>query len=468
MFETEKVFTNVNESNQEKVIDEGYHSPYRASFGRVLGTGRLRGHDIPDSDEERGNHFELLCTELLGDMSLLDNRIPLARLLINKAQDIELAIRIGKTLLEEKTKLQDTIDCLNDSMKKAEDETARLRHGLSVANGLLAVHENGQEDDVLPEDSPTYHVDRLKKKIGKLEAEIARLKHESGTWTQHLATNEVLLTKRALELNASQQDKNRLLRELSKKSMMSSKQNEEITRLRKQICVLQEKICAQSVENKTLQISVDEINEARQALTSELANSERKYSELLHAFRALQEDLRQKHHYSDIESDCDIVERHDTEYELDKNDAFEVNYRVVESPGQIGHNSLAAELSTLTMDNSTEPDSSFGQQRISGADSLPHLFRNGDDVSKWPVDSDEPEVMSDVSSAGASTDRKKHKSKRIETQIVLQSRGKKGNALCEGCLVRKNAQQISRLLCLVFACLFIAQTFRRLIMDLLN
>lgn len=65
---------------------------------------------------------------------------------------------------------------------------------------------------------------------------------QSGTWTQHLATNEVLLTKRALELNASQQDKNRLLRELSKKSMMSSKQNEEITRLRKQICVLQEKV----------------------------------------------------------------------------------------------------------------------------------------------------------------------------------------------------------------------------------
>lgn len=58
MFETEKVFTNVDESNQEKVTDEGYHSPYRASFGRVLGTGRLRGHDIPDSDEERGNHFE--------------------------------------------------------------------------------------------------------------------------------------------------------------------------------------------------------------------------------------------------------------------------------------------------------------------------------------------------------------------------------------------------------------------------
>lgn len=48
----------------------------------------------------------VLSTELLGDMSLLDNRIPLARLLINKAQDIELAIRIGKTLLEEKTKLQ--------------------------------------------------------------------------------------------------------------------------------------------------------------------------------------------------------------------------------------------------------------------------------------------------------------------------------------------------------------------------
>lgn len=88
------------------------------------------------------------------------------------------------------------------------------------------------------------------------------------------------------------------------------------------------------------------------------------------------------------------------------------------------------------------PSRQLSQQRISGADSLPHLFRNSDDVSKWPVDSDEPEVMSDVSSTGASTDRKKHKSKRIETQILLQSRGKKGNALCEGCLVRKNAQQM--------------------------
>lgn len=99
--------------------------------------------------------------------------------------------------------------------------------------------------------------------------------------------------------------------------------------------------------------------------------------------KALQEDLRQKHHYSDIESDCDIVERHDTEYELDKNDAFEVNYRVVESPGQIGHNSLAAELSTLTMDNSTEPDSSFGYEDIPserGSDpiySIEHSFLYG-------------------------------------------------------------------------------------------
>lgn len=78
-------------------------------------------------------------------------------------------------------------------MKKAEDETARLRHGLSVANGLLAVYENGQEDDVLPEDLPTFHVDRLKKKIGKLEAEIARLKHEVCIWHTVALQNYIFL-----------------------------------------------------------------------------------------------------------------------------------------------------------------------------------------------------------------------------------------------------------------------------------
>ncbi|XP_072929071.1 trafficking kinesin-binding protein 1 isoform X3 [Hemitrygon akajei] len=254
---------------------------------------------------------DVLCAERVGQMTKTYNDIDaVTRLLEEKERDLELAARIGQSLLKKNKSLTEKNEHLEEQMEHAREEVSQLRHELSMKDELLQFYTNAAEESESGSTSSTplrrnestpsvqnfFHLDSLQKKLKDLEEENVVLRTE----TCHLQTETIsyeekeqqLVNDCVKELRDTNIQLVNLAEELAKKTEDAARQQEEITHLLSQIVDLQRKTKAYGVENEELTQHLNAAKDAQRQLTAELRELEDKYAECMEMLHEAQEEIK--------------------------------------------------------------------------------------------------------------------------------------------------------------------------------
>uniref|UniRef100_A0A3B3X236 Trafficking protein, kinesin binding 1a n=1 Tax=Poecilia mexicana TaxID=48701 RepID=A0A3B3X236_9TELE len=228
------------------------------------------------------------------------------RLLEEKERDLELAARIGQSLLKKNKALSDRNELLEEQVEHIREEVSQLRHDLSMKDELLQFYTNaaeeseGESNTSTPEPSlstPTlFPLDSLQKKLKDLEEENKSLRSAA----THLETETIsyeekeqqLVNDCVKELRAANLQISSLAEDLARKSEDASRQQEEITHLLSQIVDLQKKAKLYAVENEELTQHLGAAKDAQRQLTAELRELQDKYAECMEILHEAQEELK--------------------------------------------------------------------------------------------------------------------------------------------------------------------------------
>lgn len=267
--------------------------------------------DLTTEQIEETLKYFLLCADRVGQMTKTYSDIDaVTRLLEEKERDLELAARIGQSLLKKNKTLSDRNELLEEQVEHIREEVSQLRHDLSMKDELLQFYTNAAEESegesvtstpVRPSENnvstPTFFpVDSLQKKLKELEEENKSLRSEAS----HLETETIcyeekeqqLVNDCVKELRNSNLQISSLSEELAKKTDDASRQQEEITHLLSQIVDLQKKAKLYAVENEELTQHLGAAKDAQRQLTAELRELQDKYAECLEILHEAQEELK--------------------------------------------------------------------------------------------------------------------------------------------------------------------------------
>uniref|UniRef100_A0A4W3HAQ0 Trafficking kinesin protein 1 n=1 Tax=Callorhinchus milii TaxID=7868 RepID=A0A4W3HAQ0_CALMI len=266
--------------------------------------------DLTNEQIEETLKYMLLCADRVGQMTKTYSDIDaVTRLLEEKERDLELAARIGQSLLKKNKTLTERNEYLEEKVEHAREEVAQLRHDLSMKDELLQFYTNAAEESETDSTSSTplrlneptssvqnyFHLDSLQRKLKDLEEENVVLRTEAC----HLETETITFEEKEQQLvndcvkelrNANIQLVN-LSDELSKKTEDTARQQEEITHLLSQIVDLQKKAKA-VIENEELTQHLSAAKDAQRQLTAELRELEDKYAECMEMLHEAQEEVK--------------------------------------------------------------------------------------------------------------------------------------------------------------------------------
>uniref|UniRef100_A0A8C7I2D5 Trafficking kinesin protein 1 n=1 Tax=Oncorhynchus kisutch TaxID=8019 RepID=A0A8C7I2D5_ONCKI len=253
----------------------------------------------------------VLCAERVGQMTKTYSDIDaVTRLLEEKERDLELAARIGQSLLKKNKTLSERNEFLEEQVEHIREEVSQLRHDLSMKDELLQFYTSAAEESegdsstctpIRHNDStlsvPRYFpLDSLQKKLKDLEAENISLRSEAShleTETEEYEEKEQQLVNDVVkELRDANHQMSTLAEELARKTDDGSRQQEEITHLLSQIVDLQKKSKSYAVENQELTQHLGAAKDAQRQLTAELRELEDKYAECMEMLHEAQEELK--------------------------------------------------------------------------------------------------------------------------------------------------------------------------------
>uniref|UniRef100_A0A8C1SZT3 Trafficking protein, kinesin binding 1a n=1 Tax=Cyprinus carpio TaxID=7962 RepID=A0A8C1SZT3_CYPCA len=267
--------------------------------------------DLTTEQIEETLKYFLLCADRVGQMTKTYNDIDaVTRLLEEKERDLELAARIGQSLLKKNKTLSERNTVLEEQVEHIREEVSQLRHDLSMKEELLQFYTSAAEESdgesasttpIRRNDSsftvPNYlPLDSLQKKLFDLEEENIVLRSEAN----HLETETIsyeekeqqLVNDCVKELRDANIQISTIAEELAKKTEDASRQQEEITHLLSQIVDLQKKAKSYALENEELTQHLGAAKDAQRALTAELRELEDKYAECMEMLREAQEELK--------------------------------------------------------------------------------------------------------------------------------------------------------------------------------
>ncbi|KAM6994898.1 trafficking kinesin-binding protein 1 isoform 2-T2 [Tautogolabrus adspersus] len=267
--------------------------------------------DLTTEQIEETLKYFLLCADRVGQMTKTYSDIDaVTRLLEEKERDLELAARIGQSLLKKNKALSERNELLEEQVEHIREEVSQLRHDLSMKDELLQFYTNAADESegesatttpVRPSEisvsTPTlFPLDSLQKKLKDLEEENKSLRSEAS----HLETETIfqeekeqqLVNDCVKELRNANQQMSTLAEELARKSEDASRQQEEITHLLSQIVDLQKKAKMYAVENEELTQHLGAAKDAQRQLTAELRELQDKYAECMEMLHEAQEELK--------------------------------------------------------------------------------------------------------------------------------------------------------------------------------
>ncbi|XP_037532337.1 trafficking kinesin-binding protein 1 [Nematolebias whitei] len=254
---------------------------------------------------------DVLCADRVGQMTKTYSDIDaVTRLLEEKERDLELAARIGQSLLKKNKVLSDRNELLEEQIEHIREEVSQLRHDLSMKDELLQFYTSAAEESEGETNTSTpirpsepnvaapicFPLDSLQMKLKDLEEENKSLRSVAS----HLETETIsyeekeqqLVNDCVKELRDANLQISSLAEELARKTEDSSRQQEEITHLLSQIVDLQKKAKLYAVENEELTQHLGAAKDAQRQLTAELQELQDKYVECMEMLHEAQEELK--------------------------------------------------------------------------------------------------------------------------------------------------------------------------------
>ncbi|KAK1160270.1 trafficking kinesin-binding protein 1-like isoform X1 [Acipenser oxyrinchus oxyrinchus] len=265
--------------------------------------------------EETLKYF-IMCSERVGQVTKTYHDIDaVTQLLEEKERDLELAARIGQSLLKQNRSLSERNECLEEQLELTKEEIAQLRHEVQMRDDLLHLYTSSVEDSEACSTRTTplrhnestaslqscFHFDFLQQKLKGLEEENVKLRTEAADLeaetTNFEEQEQQLVIDCVQELTSTSKQMAVLSEELSRKVEDTVRQQEEISQLLAQIVDLQHRAKVLSTENEELNQHLGSAKEAQEQLKSELSDLQEKYSEcedMLHEAREEIKNLRNK------------------------------------------------------------------------------------------------------------------------------------------------------------------------------
>uniref|UniRef100_A0A673J774 Trafficking kinesin-binding protein 1-like n=1 Tax=Sinocyclocheilus rhinocerous TaxID=307959 RepID=A0A673J774_9TELE len=233
-------------------------------------------------------------------------------LLEEKERDLELAARIGQSLLKQNKALTERNKLLDEQLEITTEEIAQLRHELSMRDDLLHFYasteeiEHASETLLIQNDSSSslsnyINYDFLQHKLKGLEEENFKLRTEANELT--FETNSYEEQEQRLmmvcvdELSTVNKQVVSLSEELARKVEDSLRQQEEISALLGQIVDLEQRCKGLTAENEELTQHLNASRECQSQIKTEVKELQERYSEcedMLHEAREDIKNLRNK------------------------------------------------------------------------------------------------------------------------------------------------------------------------------
>uniref|UniRef100_A0A665TW31 Trafficking protein, kinesin binding 2 n=1 Tax=Echeneis naucrates TaxID=173247 RepID=A0A665TW31_ECHNA len=312
----------------------------------------------------------LLWTVLSGDrveqMTKTYNDIEVVtHLLAERDRDLELAARIGQSLLQRNHLLQERNEALEEQLAQTLDQVHQLQHELTKKDELLRMVASASEESETDSSVSTplkqpqppggttaaatlSQLESLQSKLQELEEENLVLRSEAHQLKRDTITYEEkeqqLVSDCVKELRESNSQMVSLTDELSQKNEELLRHQEEIAQLLSQIVELQHRVKELALEKEELRIHLQASKDAQRQLTAELNELAERNAECVEMLHESQEEIK----------------------ELRSKNAPSAGMRRHLSYGLYPMDSLAAEIEgTMRRELSVEEETAFQDQRIS-------------------------------------------------------------------------------------------------------
>lgn len=253
--------------------------------------------------------YFLLCSDRVGQVTKTYHDIKaVTHLLEEKERDLELAARIGQSLLKQNQEITARNEMLDEQLEIAKEEIAQLRHELSMRDDLLQFYASTEEIENAESHSPIkrnascsslsnfVHYDFLQQKLKGLEDENRKLRLEANELTTETTNYEEqeqeLMMVCVEELSSVNKQVVDLSEELARKVEDCLRQQEEISSLLAQIVDLQARCKVLTHENEELNQHLSASRESQLNLRSELKDLRDKYSQCEDMLREAREDIK--------------------------------------------------------------------------------------------------------------------------------------------------------------------------------
>ncbi|XP_072270867.1 huntingtin-associated protein 1 isoform X2 [Pyxicephalus adspersus] len=261
---------------------------------------------------------EVLCSERVGRITKTYRDIDaVTSLLEEKERDLELAARIGQSLLKQNRELTAQNEFLEQELGATKEEVRQLRHEVSMREDLLHLYTSNLENESttatatatpLRRNQSSFclehnaQLDALQLKLKTLEEENQKMRTEASHILDE--TNEYEDQESSLMLDCVEQFSEAskqmalLAEEVARRGEDAARQQEEISQLLSQIVHLQQKCRSTSTENEELNQHLSAVKERESLLKTELQDLQEKHMECLEMLHEAQEELKNQRNRS--------------------------------------------------------------------------------------------------------------------------------------------------------------------------
>ncbi|XP_074705533.1 huntingtin-associated protein 1 isoform X2 [Strix aluco] len=276
-------------------------------------------YEEPSGKAERGGGTdpiareleEVLCAERVVRITKTYHDIDaVTNLLDEKERDLELAARIGQSLLKQNRSLTERNELLEEQLELAKEEIAQLRHEVSMRDDLLHFYTTTTEESEPTSATSTplrrhesslslqqyFQYDTLQQKLKCLEEENQKLRMEAASiatkTSQYEDQEQQLMIDCVEQFSEASQQVVYLSDELARKAEDTARQQEEISQLLAQVVDLQHKCRTYGSEVEELQQHLALAKEVQQQLRMELRDLQEKYAECGGMLQEAQEEVK--------------------------------------------------------------------------------------------------------------------------------------------------------------------------------
>ncbi|KAM7375327.1 hypothetical protein PAMA_014434 [Pampus argenteus] len=275
--------------------------------------GPVQHNAISPMLAEETFRYMILSADRVEQMTKTYNDIEVVtHLLAERDRDLELAARIGQSLLQRNHLLQERNEAIEEQLAQALDQVHQLQHELSKKDELLRMVASASEESETDSSVSTplrqplppsgaaaalSQLEYLQSKLQDLEEENLSLRSEASQLKRDTITYEEkeqqLVSDCVKELRESNSQMVSLTDDLSQKNEELLRHQEEIAQLLSQIVELQHRVKELALEKEELRIHLQASKDAQRQLTAELNELTERNMECVEMLHESQEEIKE-------------------------------------------------------------------------------------------------------------------------------------------------------------------------------